>query len=338
MGPSDTDATAALVEWAEWTHGGPVRLAAPAETRAEGFDSAIHFVQLTGPQLPDDWRVPLVLRVKPDPERGAEAQREASVHEWLVARSYPAPRVLAVFAAGELGAQPAQVMTRAPGVVMLDQLKRAPWSARSLMRRLAALHVRLHRLPPDDFPVGDDLLDRRLALSRDAIDELDDDALSRALAHVEQLAPQLRGAPDAVCHGDFHPLNVVVDRVGDTVIDWTDAGVGDRHGDVARTLLLFDLASIAVSQPLEKRVLAAAGPWLGRAYGHAYAQQLPLDAARIALWKPVHLLHGWTQAASLHSGRFDAGRAGDDDRRDRVPAAMIGELRRRFEQAMDTVP
>jgi hypothetical protein len=47
----------------------------------------------------------------------------------------------------------------------------------------------------------------------------------------------------------------------------------------------------------------------------------------------VHLLHGWSQARGLHAGLFD--REGGADNRSRVPAALVDELERRFDQAIE---
>lgn len=49
----------------------------------------------------------------------------------------------------------------------------------------------------------------------------------------------LQRAPlaDTVCHGDLHPLNVIMAASGPVVIDWLDMGRGDPAIDVVRTLL-----------------------------------------------------------------------------------------------------
>ena len=43
-----------------------------------------------------------------------------------------------------------------------------------------------------------------------------------------------------LCHGDFHPLNALVDGDGHIgIVDWTDACVCDRHHDVGRSIAIF---------------------------------------------------------------------------------------------------
>jgi aminoglycoside phosphotransferase (APT) family kinase protein len=223
---------------------------------------------------------------------------------------------------------------------MLQNVLSAPWSARRRMAQLAALHTRLHAIDPTGFPTDDDLLDRRLQSVRRTADELDDADLRDGLLQIGRIADRLRAAEAAVCHGDFHPLNVVVSAADAAVIDWTDAGVGDRHGDVARTLLLFELAAVAASNRLERTALRAVGPLLGRWYRHSYAASLALDDARVALWRPVHLLHGWSQVRGLHAGQFDRDIDADEARPApavRVAPGLADELRRRFEVAMAAI-
>ncbi len=328
---------AALLALGRRRWGTDVALAEPSTSITEGFDSEIHLVRLTGPGLPAAWQQPLVLRVKADADRLEEAQQEAEVQGWLADAGFPAPRVLAVHPPGELGPGAVQVMERAPGRMLLDALKARPWTARRSIGRLAEVHARLHALPADGFPSTDDLLDRRLRLTRHVAAALDDGALGRGLVRIEALADRLRDAAPSVCHGDFHPLNVLVDGDRLSVIDWTDAGLGDRHGDVARTLLLFELAAIAGGNQVERAALRVLGPLLGRRYRRGYERHAPLDPRRLALWTPVHLLHGWSQARALHAGLFERAAGAHDDRVERVPPALVVELERRFDAAVAAV-
>jgi len=44
-----------------------------------------------------------------------------------------------------------------------------------------------------------------------------------------------------LCHGDFHPDNVIWSERGPVVIDWLDANRGDPAADVARTPMLISI-------------------------------------------------------------------------------------------------
>ncbi len=298
-----------------------------------GFDSYIHLLQLGGAGLPGPWRQPLVVRILPTADRADSARREADVQGWCADRAFPAPRVLAVLNPGDLLDLPVQVMERIAGVTMLDAIKRRPWQVGSLVDRLADLQLRLHRLDATGWPAtgrGPTLADVRLSLPRRAAAVLDDAALQAAVARAEELAPRLEGAVQVVCHGDFHPLNVMVDGGDDWLIDWSDAGLGPREADVSRTLLLFEVASIAASNAIERVVLHRAGPRMGRRHRARYEAGAPLDVGLLRGWEALHALHGWSQVAMLHGGGFD-GESSSVGMPARVPLELGEWLRRRFE-------
>jgi len=274
----------------------PVAVADAPVLVGSGYDNRILLVRFSGKELPETWRRPLVARIASSADRVGTAQREAAIQSWCVARALPVPAVLAVIPPGDGFETPVQVMERAPGVTVAEVLTRAPWRARRLLVALAELQVSLHRTPADGWPqspTGGSLLDRRLAGVRRALLETHAPLLRLGLDAVERLAPQLEAADPVPCHGDFHPLNVLVDGDRLTLIDWTDAGLGDRHGDVARTLLLFDMAAAGAGERSTRAALRLAAPWLRRGYRRAYERHLPLDPARLRLWETAHSLQLW---------------------------------------------
>lgn len=313
---------ARLLAWLGEHHGSDVAIAAFSLPAQAGFDSDIAFVRLEGAGLSAEWRDELVLRIAPSAERDEGARREAAVHEWLIGLGYPAPRILAVIDPGVASPGPVQVMQRAPGVSMLDAATRRPWRFGVLLDRFAGLHHQLHTLSLDDVPTDVDVVERRLRLPRRVAAELDPVGIRDGIAAMEALTDRLRDAPPALCHGDFHPLNVLVDPSGTTIIDWTDAGIGDRHCDIARTRALFDLAAIVASNPVERRVLGAVGPRLGGSYLRRYDRLSPVDTSRVILWTPLHALHDWSQALA------------GSDRAAAMPAVLADTLRVRFERSV----
>ena len=203
-----------LRDWAEARFGGQVAVAGSPVAVGAGFDSFIHLVDLTGDELPEAWRRPLVVRLLPSVDRVEQAHREATVQGWVAARGYPAPLVLEVLAPDDGFGLPAQVMERAPGGTMLDALSARPWRAFALVRQLADLQLALHALPVEGWPTGTDpqqLVDQRLGLPRRAAEALGDRDLTDAVGRAGGLIDIAAAGPAVVCHGDFHPLNVVVD-------------------------------------------------------------------------------------------------------------------------------
>ena len=89
--------------------------------------------------------------------------------------------------------------------------------------------------------------DNWLRLARRLTESGGSGELAASLRKIELVRDRLGAADPVVCHGDFHPLNVLTAPGGSAlhVIDWTNAGVGDRHGDIAWTLLWFEIAAVA---------------------------------------------------------------------------------------------
>ena len=71
------------------------------------------------------------------------------------------------------------------------------------------------------------------------ISEAELDATTRYDLHT-----RLEGMPkhNKVCHGDFNPSNIIIDKDGKPyIIDWSHATQGNASADAARTYLLFSL-------------------------------------------------------------------------------------------------
>jgi aminoglycoside phosphotransferase (APT) family kinase protein len=76
---------------------------------------------------------------------------------------------------------------------------------------------------------------------------------------------------DRLCHGDFHPGNVLLTAAGPRVIDWAGAARGDPLADVSRTLLIMELGEVPAHAPALVRGLSRVGrSLLVRSYLAAY--------------------------------------------------------------------
>ncbi len=295
-----------------------------------GMDAEVWFIDVQGASLPPAWHAPLVLRVHRSADREATARREAAAQTWSIDHGYPAPEMLFVGGVAEGFTTPVQVMTRAPGQLLLTRITRQPWRAGHFLGTLARLHARLHRIDPSDWPEPEVTFARqRIDMVRAWTAELNDAALTQAFARVEPMVIALDAGPIAVCHGDFHPLNILVDGDRATVLDWTDAGKGDPVGDVARTALLLRVAGVATTSPMLRTALNAVAPTLSRTYMARYQRELPVDADRFRSWTTLHLLHAWAQVRALHQGLV-----GTDTERAQIPAGLSDWLSNRFVRSL----
>ena len=163
----------------------------------------------------------------------AAAQREFEIAQILEATCVPAPRARGILRIdGRVGVEFDEV----EGDSMLDLLPRQPWRIASHARTLAALHFTIHSTTIAGLPSARDLLNK-------AIQRADD----LGTEHRESALRLLASLPDgsSLCHGDFHPANVILSPTGPVVIDWPQSYSGNPLADVARSLVLFRFGPLA---------------------------------------------------------------------------------------------
>lgn len=179
--------------------------------------------------------------------------------------------------------RPSSVYERLDGPTMWSLILSAPHLAEHHGRSLAQLHVRLLSVtPPVSLPRKSDRL--RCKLRRAA-------AVSHpGLGDVSLDLPPASGAP-SLCHGDFHPGNVIVTADGPMIVDWFDACRGEAAGDIARTSLLLGVGGASSE---ELRHLPGATPGVLAALHDAYLRTvtslLSIDPATVARWRRIEAL------------------------------------------------
>ena len=123
------------------------------------------------------------------------------------------------------------VYERADGDSMIAVFQRKPWMVISFSRILARLHADMHACVFNaDVPDQSRKLEHKIQHA-DALPT----PLKTALLNSLHFLPD----SDRVCHGDFHPANVLISGDKATVIDWIDAARGNPLADVARTTIIF---------------------------------------------------------------------------------------------------
>lgn len=176
--------------------------------------------------------------------------------------------------------RPGLVMERVDGRDLLAALEAQPWRVGRIGGLSGRLHARLLRVdaPPVLPPLREAL---RRALNDAAVPP---GARQAALATLDSL-------PDGetLCHGDFHPGNILAHDGRHVVIDWANAVRGDPQADIARTELLLRLAEPPPGSSVPLRLLARFGRGLLlRGYRRGLRQGgVTPDAGRIRRWLVV---------------------------------------------------
>ena len=289
--PADDVLAAALLGYLRATHG--MAELAFAQTPARilgGFDTLIYSFALRAP--PADLAGPLILRLYRDADGPQRAQGEAAVQNTAATLGYPTPRVLAVCPdRGVLGGA-FQVMQRLPGRVMVDA-----FFGPALLRLpgvLADLHLRLHALDASGFRAQLAAPGEAPSVERD----LSQAAAAIARAQLDELHPLLdwlranRPPPAAavLCHGDFHPLNVLVDGSAVCgVLDWARARLAEPAWDVGASVALFTQGPLRMPGALQG-LAAALRRWLANRYVRAYTGRRPLAVATLRYYEALRCL------------------------------------------------
>jgi len=177
-------------------------------------------------------------------------QREARVSRLVHGLGLPAP---AVFNADtpdglyDVDGRFGILFERIDGATMIHDLGTRPWRLAAHSRLLARVHARIHEAPGEGLP----LLRSRIEHAIERASGLVDKRVLQAARDRLQSLPELC----RVCHGDFHPDNVILREGTAVVIDWGPASSGHPAADVAWTYLLFRFGGMPPDTPAPLRLL-----------------------------------------------------------------------------------
>jgi aminoglycoside phosphotransferase (APT) family kinase protein len=170
-----------------------------------------------------------------------EARIAHAVHE----AGIPSPKPGAVV---EVDGRRGLVYERLQGISMVQDIKARPWMLWKHARSLAELQNQIHQRLIIGLPSYKDRLHYDLSQTT----HLTEDLGRKALHLLEQL-------PDGqnICHGDYHPENVLITKGGPVVIDWMTACSGSPWADIARTSLILTVGVKAAGKhiPLFLRIM-----------------------------------------------------------------------------------
>lgn len=180
-----------------------------------------------------------------------------------------------------------------------------PWNARQYGREMARLHVTLFTQRVPDLPSQRERLTKYVKTAPHLTD-----------GERQRLLDSLNTLPDGdvLCHGDFHPSNIILTARGLTIIDWNDAKQGHPAADITRTLLILGeagaLSDLLLTQMIGnrnlprwvKRIITWGLAWTVGELMHGYRGEIvrlvPEVRTLIPRWMPV------LAAARLHEGQY----------------------------------
>ena len=199
-----------------------------------------------------------VIKLYRSPDAKAAAFREAATQAAVESLELPVPAVGGV---QQVDGRWGVVFDRVRRESFAVQMRARPDAVPMYLEEMARLHLQIHAHAAPQFAS----LKTKLTRDIDTATLIDDRKRSALLGG-------LAGMPDGdrLCHGDFHPLNVLGEAAEPVVIDWPDARRGDPGADVCRSYLLLHLHAEEWAEP----------------YVEAYCRAGALSREEIAGWLP----------------------------------------------------
>jgi aminoglycoside phosphotransferase (APT) family kinase protein len=169
------------------------------------------------------------------------------------------------------------IYERLEGISMLQDMNARPWMLFNYARSLAELQVQIHQCSIPGLPTYKERLNDDIRNT----DQLSEDLRMKAFALLEAL-PEGK----SLCHGDYHPGNVLITNRGPVVIDWMTACTGSPWADVARSSLLLSIGANAAGKQVRSIVRLVV-----RLYHYSYLNQyrrmIPDAGNELHRWSPV---------------------------------------------------
>jgi len=161
------------------------------------------------------------------PGYGFFAEEEYEKHRIIQNAGAKAPMVYELYAEGD---RKGIVYQRLTGRNMGELMLASKEDFGAMLKDMARLHMAVGRCRPDAALQS---MKSRIANHIHASADLTDGKKQRLLRYLETMPDG-----DGLCHGDFHPENIIIEGGEATVIDWLTASKGCFAADVARTVVI----------------------------------------------------------------------------------------------------
>lgn len=200
-------------------------------------------------------------------------EAESEISKAIEEAGVPAPSVFGIV---EEGGRKGLLYSRIPGLSMAAALRARPRNLFQYAREMARLHYRIHSCFSSELPRQKDTLAQAIR-----------EAEPLLKGNTEIICRYLCMLPEdqRICHGDFHPDNILMTNKGSVAIDWTNASTGHPLCDVARTSMMFlspaRLPETTVLQAIPVRFIKR---MLNRIYLKEYGRLTEMDMEQVSSW------------------------------------------------------
>jgi uncharacterized protein (TIGR02172 family) len=221
------------------------------------------------------WEPGTILKLFYDWFPVAAVQREARLSQQVYQSGLPIPRPGDVLVLNDrLG----MIYERVQGPSLFEMLQRKPLHVVRWAVLFARLQKKMHKISIPGMPSLRDRLEEKI---HDAA-ALPVDLKKRTLHLLH-----LQDNDNRLCHGDFHPANIILTPQGPRIIDWIDAGSGNPLADVSRSKYLLEKSKLD-----EIMHLTARDQWRRKIfmllYLMAYFPHHPYKRSSLRIWDIIN--------------------------------------------------
>jgi aminoglycoside phosphotransferase (APT) family kinase protein len=163
-----------------------------------------------------------------------------------------------------------------------ELFRRQPGRTAQLAQQLAAVHRQVHGLE-----AGEALRSQRGLLAERLL-RTGTLGLRQRQRLLAVLAAGADHEPDRLCHGNFHPSNVLLRGERAWVLSWSKASSGNPCADAARTFTLLRYGDVA-ARALRGWFETQFAHWRARTYLRHYRAASPWTDVQFAHWQTVQL-------------------------------------------------
>lgn len=132
------------------------------------------------------------------------------------------------------------IYRRVHGTTMFNIISKKFWRVNKEIARMARMHLNIHKHSISNIPKQKEKLIEWI----DQVHILTDKEKDQIIDHLNQLKDGTR-----LCHGDYHPDNIILSERNEWIIDWMTGMEGNPAGDVARTYLILKFGRLSEKTP-----------------------------------------------------------------------------------------
>ncbi len=211
--------------------------------------------------------------------------RETDIGQYIQEMKLPVPKV---YGNVQLNDREGIIYEKIEGSSLLNELARKPWAVGNYARMLANLHAQIHAVSaPPNLESQKEWAKGGIAKSNKLPKDLQGEII-----HLLNALP----VGNQLCHGDFHPGNIIVTTSGPIIIDWMTASKGAAIGDVARTSIILEAAKAPEGTPM-RWLLEWVRKYFLKTYLETYFQLHPDDKSLLSVWQTIMAANFYADAS-----------------------------------------